>query len=157
VQKFAPDGKFLGAFGALGDSPGTFTRPKHVAVDSEGIIYIVDAAFQNVQMFDRQFHPLLYFGSAGNHPGGMDMPAGISVHEGDLDIFTKKIPDAFQADRLILVTNQFGENRVSVYAMGHLKPGHAVDEISGSKFTVPSGTSNQPTTGPGAPLPESTH
>ena len=157
VQKFTADGKVLGAFGAMGDSPGTFTRPKHMAVDSEGIIYIVDAAFQNVQMFDKQFRPLLYFGSAGNHPGGMDMPAAISVHEGDLDIFTKKIPDAFQADRLVLVTNQFGENRVSVYAMGHLKPGHAANEISGNRITVPSGTSNQPTTGPGAPLPETPH
>lgn len=154
VQKFASDGKFMGSFGGQGDHPGTFTRPKHMAVDSDGIVYVVDGAFQNVQMFDNQFRPLLYFGSAGNHPGAMDMPAGISVHEDDLDLFADKIPDAFQALRLILVSNQFGERRVSVYAMGHLKAGHSIDELAANKDIVQAGTSTRPTTGPGFPLPE---
>ena len=156
VQKFDPSGKYISSFGTQGDTPGTFSRPKHLAVDSEGIIYVVDAAFQNVQMFDKQYGVLLYFGAAGTHPGAMDMPAGISVHEGDLDIFADKIPAAFAADRLILVTNQFGDNRVSVYARGHLKAGHSIEELSGSRNLGPSGTTTQPTTGPGAPLPEPT-
>jgi DNA-binding beta-propeller fold protein YncE len=154
VQKFTAQGKFIGAFGARGDSPGAFTRPKHLAVDHDGVIYVVDAAFQNVQMFDKQFRPLMYFGSAGNHPGAMDMPAGISVREGDVDLFASQIPDYFQAQRLILVTNQFGDGRVAVYAMGHLKPGHSVNELSGSKDIVPAGTATRPTSGPGAALPE---
>jgi len=79
------------------------------------------------------------------------------VHEGDLDLFKATIPDAFEAERLILVTNQFGDNRVSVYAKGHLKAGHTVEELSGSRNIVPSATTTQPTTGPGAPLPEPTH
>jgi DNA-binding beta-propeller fold protein YncE len=156
VQKFSADGIFISAFGTLGDSPGTFTRPKHMAVDPDGVIYIVDAAFQNVQMFDKQYRPLLYFGSAGNHPGSMDMPAGISLHDGDLDLYSGKIPDAFQADRLAVVTNQFGDNRVNVYALGHLKAGHSIEEFSNSRNIVSSGTTTQPTTGPGAPLPDTT-
>jgi hypothetical protein len=149
VQKFGPDGKVLGVFGSLGDRPGSFTRPKHIAVDNDGVIYVVDGAFQNVQMFDQQFRPLMYFGSPGVHPGAMDMPAGISVHEGDLDIFADKIPDAFLAQRLILVTNQFGDNRVSIYAMGHLKPGKTINDLGPGNQAIPEGTTTQPTTGIG--------
>jgi hypothetical protein len=153
IQKFTPDGKKVTlSIGALGDRPGTFTRPKHLAVDQEGIIYVVDAAFQNVQMFNPQGKGLLFFGSAGTHPGAMDMPAGICVHEGDLDLFANDIPPAFEAQRLVLVTNQFGDDRVSVYAMGHLKPGHSLNELAGSKGLVPVGTSSEPTQGPGFPL-----
>ena len=153
IQKFTPDGKKVTlSIGQLGDRPGTFTRPKHLAVDSEGTIYVVDAAFQNVQMFNQQGKGLLFFGSAGSHPGAMDMPAGICVHEGDLDLFANDIPPAFDAQRLIIVTNQFGDNRVSIYAMGHLKPGHSVNELAGSQAAVPIGTSAEPTKGPGFPL-----
>ncbi len=153
VQKFTSQGKLLGTFGSLGDNVGTFTRPKHIAVDEDGIVYVVDAAFQNVQMFDKQFHPLMFFGGSGNFPGAMVLPAGISIHDGDLDLYADKIPAAFQAMRLILVTNQFGD-RVSVYAMGHLKQGHTVEELSASKGIIPEGTTTQPTTGIGAPLPD---
>jgi hypothetical protein len=155
VQKFSPDGKLLGAFGALGDHPGTFTRPKHIAIDHDGDIFVVDAAFENVQMFDKQFKGLMFFGGAGNYPGAMELPAGISVHDGDLDLFADKIPAAFQADRLVLVTNQAAYG-VNVYAMGHLKPGHTMDELAVSKGLIPQGTTTQPATGVGAPLPEST-
>lgn len=153
VQKFAPDGKYLGGFGALGDHPGTFTRPKHIAVDHDGVIYVVDAAFQNIQMFDKQFRPLLFFGNPGTYPGSMDLPAGVSVHDGDIDLFKDRIPDAFEAQQLVLVTNQFGDHKVSVYASGHLKKGRSINDISASKGVVTQGTTTQPTTGVGAPLP----
>jgi len=154
VQKFAPDGKFLGAFGSLGDHPGTFTRPKHLAVDHDGVIYVVDAAFQNVQMFDSKFRALLFFGNPGDYPGSMDLPAGISLHDSDLDLFADRIPDAFEAQHLILVTNQFGDHKVSVYALGHLKQGRTINDIAGSNGVVSQGTTTQPATGVGAPLPD---
>ncbi|HTW95217.1 MAG TPA: hypothetical protein VMD30_10510 [Tepidisphaeraceae bacterium] len=152
VQKFSPQGKQIGQFGALGDIPGDFVRPKQIAVDSDGIIYVVDAAFSNVQMFDKSFHPLMYFGSAGEHPGAMDLPAGICVHEGDLDLFADRIPDAFQADRLVIVTNNFGDHKVSVYAEGHLKAGHSLSELSGLGADVPNQTTTTMSRGAGAPL-----
>jgi hypothetical protein len=56
---------------------------------------------------------------------------------------------------LVLVTNQFSD-RVSVYAMGHLKAGHTVAELAASKGYIPQGTTSQPAVGPGAPLPDMT-
>jgi len=128
VEKFDPEGKFVMAIGSLGDAPGTFTRPKQLAVDREGIIYVVDAAFQNVQMFDKEGRLLMDFGGTGTHPGNMDLPAGICVHEGDLDLFKQYVHPAFEAERLVIVTNQFGKNKVAVYAFGHEREGMSVGQ-----------------------------
>jgi hypothetical protein len=69
----------------------------------------------------------------------MYLPAGVCVHEGDLELFKDKIHPAFQAERLVLVTNQFGPNKVSVYAMGHLRPGKTVQDIASSQGLIPAG------------------
>lgn len=139
VQKFDPEGKFLLSFGSRGDKHGSFTRPKHVAVDEEGIVYVVDAAFQNVQMFDSEGRLLMSFGTAGGHPGAMELPAGICVYQGDIDLFKKYMHPAFKAERLIVVTNQFGLNKVSVYALGQLRPGMTIDRGSSKSTSQPAG------------------
>ena len=54
--------------------------------------------------------------------------------------FKDYVHPAFQAERLVLVTNQLGSSKVSVYAMGHLKPGKTVQDIAASKGVVPEGT-----------------
>ena len=53
VQVFDRAGKFQYAIGKLGDSAGAMFRPKAVSVDSEGDIYIVDAQWGVVQVFNR--------------------------------------------------------------------------------------------------------
>lgn len=146
IQKFDREGKRLLGFGAPTNKAGGLVRPKHIAVDENGLIYVVDAAFQNVQIFDANGQVLTFFGSTGKHPGAMFLPAGLALHNGDLDLFADKIHPAFEAERLILVTNQFGDNKVSVYAMGHLKPGLSVNDISSSKGLVPSGTDDKANT-----------
>lgn len=130
LRKFDAQGNLLLSLGQIGDTPGSFVRPKHVAVDGDGVIYVVDAAFQNVQMFNADGELLMFFGGSGGFPGSMSLPAGITVHEGDLEAFADLIHPAFDARRLLLVTNQFGRNKVSVYAVGGLRPGATMDDIS---------------------------
>ena len=146
IQKFSPDGKFLSAVGRMGDYAGSFARPKHIAVDADGIAYVVDAAFQNVQMFDDQNRVLMHFGAAGDFPGAMNLPAGVAVCEDSLDLYADRIHPGFAAKRLIVVTNQFGNDKVVVYAMGELRPGHTAQELASVAATIPTGT--------GAPTPE---
>jgi DNA-binding beta-propeller fold protein YncE len=153
MQKFDRAGKVVTAFGITSANAGGFVRPKHIAVDKAGLIYVVDAAFQNVQIFDQVGRPLTFFGTAGEHPGNMYLPAGICVSDIGLDMFQAYVHPAFEAERLILVTNQFGDNKVAIYALGHLKPGMTVKDISASEGIVPKGTGEQNKTGPGAPLP----
>jgi sugar lactone lactonase YvrE len=130
LQKFSPTGELLLSVGEIADSPGNFVRPKQVAVDQEGVVYVVDAAFQNVQMFNPQGQLLMFFGSAGAHPGSMSLPAGIADADGDLGLFSADIHPAFEAQRLLLVTNQYGLNKVSVYAMGRLRAGKTIADIA---------------------------
>jgi DNA-binding beta-propeller fold protein YncE len=151
VQKFSPDGKFLLGFGEPGDRPGNFVRPKHLGIGSDGHIHVVDAAFNNVQVFDPEGRVVGYYGAPGNHPGAMDLPAGLDLIESDLDVFAQYLHPAFDAERLIVVSNQFGPQKVSVYAMGHLKPGKTVADLAPTRASVAEGTlaaAPQPATQP---------
>ena len=152
VQKFSPDGKLLLAWGSTGNHPGNFIRPKQLGVGSDGRIHVVDAAFNNVQVFDPEGRFEGYYGSPGKHPGAMDLPAGLDIHEGDLDLFAQYIHPAFEAERLILVANQFGDQMIAVYAMGHLKPGKTLADITAGRALVESGLlpTTQPATQPAA-------
>jgi hypothetical protein len=146
VQKFSAYGDLLGAFGGIGDVLGAFVRPKHLAVDRDGIIYVVDAGFANVQMFDQEDRLLMFFGTAGTHPGAMYLPAGVCAHEGDLDLFGDYVHPAFDARRLVLVTNQFGPNKVAVYAIGELREGFTVQDIATSRAAIESGLADEEST-----------
>jgi sugar lactone lactonase YvrE len=139
IQKFSPDGKFLGAFGEQGDHAGGFARPKHLTVDSEGILYVVDAAFQNVQMFNGEFKLLMHFGSAGNFPGAMSLPVGVAVSDTGLDLFKDRIHPGFDARRLVVVANQFGDGKINVYALGTRKPSYALADIFASTQKIATG------------------
>ncbi|MFQ5657172.1 MAG: 6-bladed beta-propeller [Candidatus Methylomirabilales bacterium] len=83
IQIFDLDGKFLKAFGGIGDAPGRFARPKGIAVDSEGHIYVIDAAFDNFQIFDEDGKLLMFVGGAGASPGRFNLPAGMYIDEED--------------------------------------------------------------------------
>jgi DNA-binding beta-propeller fold protein YncE len=69
--------------GRQGDRPGYLTRPKGVAFDSEGNIWVVDAAFNNFQIFDPQGRILMFVGSYGSAPGTFNLPLGISIDQQD--------------------------------------------------------------------------
>lgn len=139
VQKFAPDGKFLGSFGEQGDHAGGFARPKHLAVDSEGIVYVVDAGFQNIQMFNGDFDLLMHFGASGSFPGAMNLPVGVAVTDSGLEYFKDRIHPGFKIRRLIIVANQFGDSKISVYALGDRRAEYSLADISASAAKVGSG------------------
>jgi len=64
-----------------GSSPGR--RGFKMAVDSDGNIYVCDALFDAVQIFDRHGRLLLAFGDSGSQPGQFWMPAGIFIDNHD--------------------------------------------------------------------------
>jgi len=52
VMKFAPDGRFLFAWGSKGSGEGQFDLPHAIALDSAGRVYVVDRSNVRVQIFD---------------------------------------------------------------------------------------------------------
>jgi len=51
VQKFDNNGNFITKWGSYGTGDGQFKDPEHLAVDSEGNVYVSDKANNNIQVF----------------------------------------------------------------------------------------------------------
>lgn len=66
-------------FGEAGDAPGQMALPKAIAIDDEGNIYVLDARFENLQIFDRSGRLLLVVGEEGIGPGQFWLPGGIFI------------------------------------------------------------------------------
>jgi DNA-binding beta-propeller fold protein YncE len=82
IQVFDRKGTFLSVLGRLGDGRGELWRPKGMAVDSEGHIYLADALFNIVQVFDREGQLLYYFGKDAG-VGDFQLPSGVAIDRND--------------------------------------------------------------------------
>jgi hypothetical protein len=91
-------------------------------------------------MFDSDFRLLMHFGAAGAFSGSMDLPAGICVSEDAVPYFADRLHPGFAAQRVILVTNQFGPAKVSAYALGERRAGWSVSDLTANAQDVTSGT-----------------
>lgn len=116
VQVYELDGKYVKRIGQQGVAPGLFARPKGIAVDRQGQVYVVDAATQVVQIFDRDGKLLIFFGQPGaSTQGELYLPAGVKVDYDNAKLFQEFVAPGYMLDHLIVVTSQFGDNKVSVY------------------------------------------
>jgi DNA-binding beta-propeller fold protein YncE len=120
IKMFTEKGEFLGSIGSFGKRPGQFVRPKGIAVDRQERLYIADAAFENVQIFNAESKILMHFGGNYNGPGRMWLPAGICIDYEHLQYFQKFVYHEYELQYLILVANQYGPDRISIY--GFVKP-----------------------------------
>ncbi|MCP5101778.1 MAG: 6-bladed beta-propeller [bacterium] len=118
VQIFDLQGNFKAKFGEIGELPGYFSRPKGIDVDREGRIHVVDAAFENVQVFDKEFKLLLYMFTPGNERHNINLPADVTIDYDNVSYFKKYLSPKFKAEYLLFVTSNFGRNKVNVYAYG---------------------------------------
>lgn len=108
VQSFAPDGTFLASFGRLGDTPGSLPRPKGLACDSQGNVWVVDAAFNNLQVFDEHGALLLAIGSLGREPGQFWLPMGLHIDRDDLVYVADRYNGRVQVLRFLPVSAPTG-------------------------------------------------
>lgn len=118
ITSYDRDGHFLSGFGKFGDGLGQFSRPKGLTADQNGYIYVVDAAFQNVQVFNESGRLLTYFGSAKLPTGGMNLPCDVSTSTDDIQFYQSLADKNFEVSEVIFVANQFGDPKISLYALG---------------------------------------
>lgn len=121
ILKFDRDGHYKGSVGKLGTNPGTFARPKGVAVDRENRLYVVDASFDNVQVFSPDGLLLFWFGhfgKSGRNPGELFLPAKVAIDYDGVKYFRQYADPNFEIEYIVLVTSQFGDNMVNVFGFG---------------------------------------
>ena len=118
IVKLDLDGHVTGSFGEIGDGFGQFARPRGVAIDSKKRFYAVDAAYQNVQIFNDEDRLLMFFGDPGLPLGSLNVPAGIAVTDQDLDFYQQFAAPGFELEQIILVVSQAGRHKISIYGLG---------------------------------------
>ena len=121
VQVYDADGNHIRYIGGMGDSPGQFARVKGVAVDRESRLYAVDALSQVIQIFDEQGRPLTWFGEPGATRQIQNLPAKVALDYDDVGYFQSFAAPDFKVEYLVIVINQMGTHKVSVYGFGHKK------------------------------------
>jgi DNA-binding beta-propeller fold protein YncE len=78
IQVFSTDGAGLArSFGTRGLYVGNMVRPKGVAVDSEGNVYVVESYHDHLLVFDRSGAFLMAIGGVGQDAGRFYLPAGV--------------------------------------------------------------------------------
>ena len=85
VQCFYPDGRVVQVFGKLGAGPGTLFRPKGIAIDTSGRVFISDSYFGVIQAFEKSGR-FLYALGAGDKPDRFRTPVGMTAVESDIAV-----------------------------------------------------------------------
>ncbi len=120
IKVYTKKGELVRTVGSYGKVLGQFVRPKGIAVDKNDILYVVDAGFENVQLFDAQGNLLMFFGESYEKPGDMWLPAKVIIDYDNFQYFEKYVYKGFKLKYLIFVTNQYGPDKVNVY--GFVEP-----------------------------------
>jgi DNA-binding beta-propeller fold protein YncE len=118
ISKFDAEGSFVRTYGQMGDAIASFVRPKGVAVDRENRIWVVDAGTHVCKIYNDEGRLLLYFGMVGNRPGMMYVPATVTLDYDNVDLFREYAVEGAKLEFLIIVTNQYGSHKVSVFGFG---------------------------------------
>jgi DNA-binding beta-propeller fold protein YncE len=121
VKKYDHEGNYISSVGGNGTNVGQFVRPKGIAVDHDGNLFVVDAGFENTQIFDRNGKVLMFFGGPYKGPGDNWLPAKVTIDYDNLRYFQKYVDPEYNLRYLIIVTNQYGPDKVSVYGSIELK------------------------------------
>jgi hypothetical protein len=110
VEIFDADGHFISEFGKHGDGPGYFARPKGIAVDCDGHIWVADEYQDRVEVFNREGQLLTYIGDV--HASGLGQfkaLVGIAIDKQNRVFTTEQYPGRMQMFRYVTDTEAAAE------------------------------------------------
>jgi DNA-binding beta-propeller fold protein YncE len=117
VKVYDASGHYVRTVGEHGVTPGQFSLPKGLAVDRDNRLYVLDAAAPVVQLFDAEGRLLMFFGQPNTSgDAGLYLPAAMTVDYENAGLFQKYVQPGYKAEYVILLTNQVGPHKVSVFA-----------------------------------------
>jgi outer membrane protein assembly factor BamB len=155
VTVFNSDGKVVREYGKPGSTASSLIRVKGMAVDREGNVWVVDAGpAMAVKVFRKDGRLLMLFGLLGLERGQMYMPADIVIDYDNIDLFSKYAVEGAKIEFLVLVTNQYGPHKVSVYGFGSFPEKYSLS-VGGDKSKKAEGSTpesaDKAKDGPGKP------
>jgi len=83
IQILDRQGRFMQSVGHRGLYVGDFSRPKGIALDSDGNIYVSESYYDHVLIYNPQGSLLMSIGGSGSAPGQFAQPTGIWVDDRD--------------------------------------------------------------------------
>jgi DNA-binding beta-propeller fold protein YncE len=90
------NGELKRTIGRPGREPGQLDKPRGLALDDQGRLWVVDSGNNRVQVFSPDGEPVLSFGSYGDNEGEFDGPSGIAISRQGLVYVTDSGNDRFQ-------------------------------------------------------------
>jgi sugar lactone lactonase YvrE len=115
IKEYDHNGKYLTSIGSYGTGTGQFVRPKGIACDRESNLFVVDAGFENVQLFNKKGQLLMFFGGPYKGHGDMWLPAKVIIDYENIDYFKKYVSPNYDLNYLVLVSNQYGPDKINIY------------------------------------------
>ncbi len=89
VQLFDMNGDFIRAFGKAGKEPGSFGRPKEIAIDGKGWIWVSDAMSNLIQGYTEEGEVKAVVGLAKDKDAVFAIPRGIYFSGGRLYVVSR--------------------------------------------------------------------
>jgi DNA-binding beta-propeller fold protein YncE len=83
IQILDRQGRFQQSVGHRGLYVGNFSRPKGIALDSDGNIYVSESYYDHVLIYNAQGSLLMSIGGSGSAPGQFAQPTGIWIDDRD--------------------------------------------------------------------------
>ncbi len=83
IQEFTLDGNFIKSFGHVGQSAGTFGRPKGITTGPKGLLWVTDGMGHMIQSFSQDGEVKSALGT-GDDEWSFSAPRGIHFHSGQL-------------------------------------------------------------------------
>ena len=118
ITKFNKEGIFQETIGQRSQNIHDFFRPKGISIDKENRIWVVDAGPEVAKIYDPQGRLLLYFGAPGTGRGSLVLPADICLDYDNVDLFKDYAVEGAELDFIILISSQYGPNKINVYGFG---------------------------------------
>jgi hypothetical protein len=113
--------------GSLGTHPGAFARPRGITFDRKNRLYAVDAAFNNIQIFNRDGKLLLFFGKGGKGPGDLYLAAKVAVDYDNIKYFEQYAEPGFNSTSQHRASSA---QKINVCGSGQKGKTYKTDEIS---------------------------
>ena len=81
IQRYTPEGRYLGGWGRGGHADGEFNLPWGITVEQWGDVYVADWRNDRVHKLDAEGKHLATWGTPGQGGGEFRRPAGVAVGE----------------------------------------------------------------------------